>query len=167
LKKLGYINDKSLIRFTGEETTPKLEDDDIMVFKSFFWVGLRLLMYKMIIEVLHKYEIYMYQWTLNAIVRLNIFIWAMQSQGACVDAEAFCRVHELHYQTKARPSDKLHNNFGCYNLSYHKDSRFYVLAYRIKWPSEWAKEWFYAKANTKKREEFKDIVMRPLKLSFD
>lgn len=97
MKKLGYIDDKSLIHFIGEETTPKLEDDEIVVFKSFFWVGLRLPMYKMITEVLHKYEIYMHQLTLNAIVRLTIFIWAMQSQGACADAEAFCRVHELHY----------------------------------------------------------------------
>jgi hypothetical protein len=167
LKKLGYIDDKSLISFTGEETTPKLEDDEIVVFKSFFWVGLRLPMYKMITEVLHKYEIYMHQLTLNAIVRLNIFIWAMQSQGACADVKAFYRVHDLHYKTKARPSDKMHNNFGWYNLSYRKASRFYVLAYRTKLPSEWAKEWFYVKTNTKKREEFKDIVMRPLKLSFD
>jgi hypothetical protein len=87
----------------------------------------------------------MHQLTLNVIVRLNIFIWAMQSQGACVDAEAFCRVHELHYQMKVGPSDKLHNNFRCYNLSYRKDSRFYVLAYQTKW----AKEWFYVKVKGK------------------
>jgi hypothetical protein len=32
--------------------------------------------------------------------------------------------------------------------------------------SKWAQEWFYAKVDTKKREEFKYIVMRPFKISF-
>jgi hypothetical protein len=67
---------------------------------------------------------------------------------------------------KARPSDGLHNNFGCYNFAYRKDSRFPVLAYRIKWPSDWVKEWFYVKVDMEKKEEFKYIVMRPLKISF-
>jgi hypothetical protein len=45
----------------------------------------------------------MHQLMSNAIVWLCVFIWAMQSQGVHTDAEAFYRVHELHYQTKARP----------------------------------------------------------------
>jgi hypothetical protein len=101
-------------------------------------------MSKMVAEVLKKYEIYTHQLIPNAIVNLSAYIWAMRSQGACVDAEAFCRIHELHYHTKARPSVKLHNNFGYYNFSYKKYMRFSMLAYRTMWPSEWTKEWFYA-----------------------
>jgi hypothetical protein len=56
----------------------------------------------MIGEVLKNFEIYLHQLTTNAIVRLSVFIWALRSQGMSPDAEAFCRVHELHYQTKAR-----------------------------------------------------------------
>jgi hypothetical protein len=56
----------------------------------------------MIGEVLKNFEIYLHQLTPNTIVRLSVFIWALRSQGMSPDAEAFCRVHELHYQTKAR-----------------------------------------------------------------
>ena len=70
----------------------------------------------------------------------------------CPNAEAFCRVHELHYQTKVRV-DGLHENFGCYNFSYRKDTKAPVLIYRTKWPTGWKSEWFYMKADEKKREK--------------
>jgi hypothetical protein len=40
--KLGYFGEaeKKLIRFAGEETTPKSKDDKVVVFKSFFKAGL-------------------------------------------------------------------------------------------------------------------------------
>jgi hypothetical protein len=71
----------------------------------------------MIGEVFKKFEIYQNQLTLNAIVRLSIHIWALRSQGKSADAEGFCRVNGLHYQTKAR-ADGLHRNFECYNFAY-------------------------------------------------
>jgi O-phosphoseryl-tRNA(Cys) synthetase len=43
------------------------------------------------------------------------------------NAEAFCRVHELQYQTKAR-ADGLHRNFGFYNFAYRKDTKAPLLA---------------------------------------
>jgi hypothetical protein len=103
--------------------------------------------------------------TPNAIVRLNIFIWAFRSQGIDPNAEAFCRVHELHYQTKAR-EDGLHENFCCYNFAYRKDMKAPVLSYRTKWPTGWKSEWFYFKADEKKREKLMQMVMSPLTLSF-
>jgi hypothetical protein len=106
----------------------------------------------MIGEVLDNYEIYLHQPTPNAIVRLSIFIRALRSQGMDPNAEALCRVHELHYQTKAR-EDGLHENFGCYNFAYHKDMKAPVLSYRTKWPTDWKSEWFYIKADEKKREK--------------
>jgi hypothetical protein len=41
LMKLGYFSEakKKLIRFGGEEITPKPEKDEVVVFKSFFKVG--------------------------------------------------------------------------------------------------------------------------------
>jgi hypothetical protein len=38
MSKLGYFSeaDKGLIRFSGEETIPKPENDEVVVFKSFF-----------------------------------------------------------------------------------------------------------------------------------
>jgi hypothetical protein len=114
---------------------------------------------------LNFFEIYLHQLTPNAIVRLNIFIWALQSQGMDPNAEAFCRVHELHYQTKAR-ADGLHENFGCYNFAYRKDTKAPVLSYRTKWPTGWKSEWFYIKADQKKRGKLMMMVMCPLVLSF-
>jgi hypothetical protein len=126
---------------------------------------LRFPLNEMIGEVLDNYEIYLHQLTPNAIVRLSVFIWALRSQGMDPNAEAFCRVHELHYQTKAR-EDGLHENFGCYNFAYCKDMKALLLSYRTKWPTGWKSEWFYIKADEKKREKLKTLVMSPLSLNF-
>jgi hypothetical protein len=167
MMKLGYLweAEKKLIRFIGEETTPKPKDDEVVVFKSFFRAGLRFPLTEMIGEVLDNYEIYLHQLTPNAIVRLSVSIWALRSQRMDPNAEAFCQVHELHYQTKAR-EDRLHENFGCYNFAYRKDMKAPVLSYRTKWPTYWKSEWFYIKVDEKKREKLKTLVMSPLSLSF-
>jgi hypothetical protein len=167
MMKLGYFGEakRKLIRFAGEETTPMPKDDEVVVFKSFFRAGLLFPLNEMIGEVLDNYEIYLQQLTPNAIVRLSIYIWAFRSQGMDPNTEAFCRVHELHYQTKAR-EDRLHENFGCYNFAYRKDMKARVLSYRTKWPTGWKSEWFYFKAVEKKREKLMQMVMSPLTLSF-
>jgi hypothetical protein len=104
MTKLGYFREaeKGLVHFGGEETIPKPENDEVVVFKSFFKAGLRFPLHGMVVEVLEKFGIYLHQLTPNAIVRLSVYIWALRSQGVEPLAEAFCRVHELHYQTKAR-----------------------------------------------------------------
>ena len=167
MMKLGYFREteKKLLRFAGKETTPEPKNDEVVVFKSFFKAGLRFPLHEMIGGVLDNYEIYLHQLTPNAIVRLSIFLWALRSQGMDPNAEAFCRVHELHYQTKAT-EDGLHENFGCYNFTYRKDMKAPVLSYRTKWSTCWKSEWFYIKADEKKREKLKMLVMSPLSLSF-
>jgi hypothetical protein len=167
MMKLGYFGEaeRKLVRFAREETTLAPKDDEVVVFKSFFRSGLRLPLNEMIGEVLKKFEIYLHQLTPNAIVRLSVFIWALRNEGMSPDAEAFCRVHELHYQTKAR-ADCLHENFGCYNFAYRKDTKALVLSYRTKWPTGWKGEWFYIKADEKKRGKLMTMVMCPLTLSF-
>jgi hypothetical protein len=166
MMKLGYFGEaeKKLIRFAGEETTPTPKDDEVVVFKSFFRAGLRFPLNEMIGEVLDNYEIYLHQLTRNVIVRLSIFIWALRSQGMHPNAEAFCQVHELHYQMKAR-EDGLHENFGCYNFAYRKDAKALVLSYRTKWPTGWKNEWFYIKADEKKRGKLMTVEgLRPPKV---
>jgi hypothetical protein len=161
--KLGYFNEekKELVRFGGEETTPKPGKDEVVVFKSFFKAGLRFPLNKMIADVLKKFGIYFHQLTPNAIVRLSVYIWALRSQGVEPFAEGFCRVHELHYQTKAR-GDGLHENFGCYNFAYRKTTKFPVISYRSKWPAGWKSEWFYVKVDDDKEK----LVQSPLELIF-
>jgi hypothetical protein len=76
MTKLGYFReaDKGLVRFGGEETIPKPENDEVVVFKSFFKAGLRFPLHGMIVEVLEKFGIYLHQLTPNAIVRLSVYI---------------------------------------------------------------------------------------------
>ena len=67
------------MRFMGEEIILEPKDDEVVVFKSFFCVGLQFLLYEMIGEVLKRFEIYLHQLTPNAIVRLSVYIWALRS----------------------------------------------------------------------------------------
>jgi hypothetical protein len=167
MKKLDYFgeNDDELIHFAKEEVVREPKEDEVVVFKSFFRAGLRFPLYDMIGEVLKRFEIYLHQLTPNDIVKLSIYIWALRSQGKSVNAEGFCRVHELHYQMKVR-ADGLHMNFGCYNFAYRKDTKAPVIGYRTKWPTGWTSEWFYVKADEKKREKLMTMVMSPLRSSF-
>jgi hypothetical protein len=96
---------------------------------------------------------------------LSVYIWALRSQSKSANAKGFCRVHELHYETKAR-ADGLHKNFGYYNFAYRKDTKALVTDYRTKWPTRWTNEWFYVKVDEKKRENPMTMVMSPLRLSF-
>jgi hypothetical protein len=154
-------NQKKLLRFGGEETTPKPEKDEIVIFKSFLKAGLRFPLHGIIAEVLKRFGIYFHQLTPNAIVRLIVYIWALRSQAVEPFADSFCRVHELHYQTKAR-KDGLHDNFGCYNFAYRKTTKFLVISYRSKWAAGWKSEWFYVKVDDDKEK----LVQSPLELIF-
>jgi hypothetical protein len=77
LKELGYFGDEINVRLASDETTPKPKSNEVVVFRSFFRAGLWMPMYKMIVNVLKKFEIYMHQLTPNAIVRLSVFIWVV------------------------------------------------------------------------------------------
>jgi hypothetical protein len=81
MTKLGYFReaDKGLIFFGGEETIPKPENDEVVVFKSFLKARLRFPLHGMIGDVLENFEIYLHQLTPNAIVRLSVYIWALRS----------------------------------------------------------------------------------------
>jgi hypothetical protein len=47
-----YFHDVSIVRIGGENTVPLPEKDEVVVFRSFMKVGLRLPLHKMLIEVL-------------------------------------------------------------------------------------------------------------------
>lgn len=122
---------------------------------------MRFPLHGIIADVLKKFGIYFHQLTPNAVVRLSVYIWALRSQAVEPFADSFCRVHELHYQTKAR-KDGLHDNFGCYNFAYRKTTKFPVISYRSKWPTGWKSEWFYVKVD----EDKEKLVQSPLELIF-
>jgi hypothetical protein len=92
MRKLGYFReaDSKVVRFAGQEIVPEPKEDEVIVFKSFFRAGFRFPLNDMIGEVLKNFEIYLHQLTPNAIVSLNVFIWALRSQGMEANAKVFC-----------------------------------------------------------------------------
>jgi hypothetical protein len=62
MTKLGYFREteKGLILFGEEETISKPENDEVVVFKSFFKAGLRFPLHRMIADVLENFEIYLH-----------------------------------------------------------------------------------------------------------
>ena len=71
----------------------------------------------------------------------------------------------MYYQAMPREVG-LHEACGYYNVAYRKDMTAQVLSYHTKWPTSWKSEWFYIKADEKKREKLKTMVLSPLSLSF-
>jgi hypothetical protein len=51
-------------------------------------------------------------------------------------------------------------------FAYQKDTKAPVIGYRTKWPTRWTNEWFYVKADEKKREKLMTMVMSSMRLSF-
>jgi hypothetical protein len=76
IKKLSYFSSKVNVRLPRNEATTMSRKDEVVVYKSFLKAGVWLQMYKMIVKILQRYEVYVHQLTLNAIVCLSIFIWA-------------------------------------------------------------------------------------------
>jgi hypothetical protein len=158
-----YFRDMSIVRADdGERTVPTPEENEVVIFRSFFKAGLRLPLSKFAVEVLKIYQVYLHQITPEAIIRMRIFVWAVKSQGLEPNAKSFCNIHELLYDTKPWGKEQYHNNFGCYSFGARSGSSCPVPTFRKRWPGDWMTEWFYVKNDLKTREDIKDIIMRPI-----
>jgi hypothetical protein len=115
-----------------------------------------------VVEVLKIFEICLHQITLEAIIRMGIFVWAVKSQCLEPNAKSFCNMHELLYETKPWGKEQYHNNFGCYSFGARSGSSCPVPTFRKRWPGDWMKKWFYVKNDLKAREDIKDIIMCPI-----
>jgi hypothetical protein len=146
----------------GKRTVPTPEENEGVIFRSFFKAGLRFPLNRFVVEVLKIYQVYLHQLTPEAIIRMGIFVWAVKSQGLEPNAKSFCNIHELLYETKPWGKEQYHNNFGCYSFRARSGSSCPVPTFRKRWPGDWMKEWFYVKNDLKAREDIKDIIMRPI-----
>jgi hypothetical protein len=145
-----YFRDMSIVRADdGEKTVPTLEENEVVIFRSFFKVGLRFPLSKFVVEVLKIYQLYLHQITPEAIIRMGIFVWAVRSQGLEPNAKNFCNLHELVYEMKPWGKEQYHNNFGCYSFGARSGSSCPVPTFRKRWPGNWMKEWFYVKNDLK------------------
>jgi hypothetical protein len=158
-----YFRDLSIVRADkGEKTCPTPEEDEVVIFRSFLKAGLRFPLSSFVVEVLKTFEIYLHQLIPEAIIRMNIFVWAVRSQGLEPNAKSLCNIHELLYETKPWGKEQYHNNFGCYSFGAWSGSSCPVPTFRKRWPGDWMTEWFYVKNDLKSREDIKGIIMRPI-----
>jgi hypothetical protein len=112
-----YFRDLSIVRADeGEKTCSTPEENEDVIFRSFFKAGLRFPLSNFVVEVLKLFEICLHQITPEAIIRMGIFVWAVKSQGLEPNAKSFCNMHELLYETKPWGKEQYHNNFGCYSF---------------------------------------------------
>jgi hypothetical protein len=158
-----YFRDISIVRAdNGDMTSAAPEEDEVVIFRSFFKAGLQFPLSNFVVEVLKIYQVYLHQLTPEAILRMGVFVWAVRSQGLEPSAKGFCSMHELLYEMKPWGKEQYHNNFSCYSFVARSGSSCLVPTFQKRWPRDWMKEWFYVKNDLKKREDFKDIIMRPI-----
>jgi hypothetical protein len=92
-----YFRDISIVRAGGDNNVPTPEENEVVIYRSFFKAGLRFPLSKFVVEVLKTYQIFLHQITLEAIIRMGIFVWAVRSQGLEPSAKCFYSMHELLY----------------------------------------------------------------------
>ncbi len=156
----------SIVRADGDNNVLALEENEVVIFRSFFKAGLRFPLSRFVVEVLKTYQIFLHQMTPEAILRMGVFMWAVRSQGIEPSAKCFCSMHELLYETKAMGKEQYHNNFGCYGFIARPNASHPVPTFRKRWPGDWMTEWFYVKNDLSVREDIKGIIMRPIWQSF-
>jgi hypothetical protein len=157
-----YFRDMSIVRAGGDNNVPTPEENEVVIFRSFFKAGLRFPLSKFVVEVLKTFQIFLHQITPEAIIRMGIFVWAVRSQGLEPSAKCFCNMHELLYETKAMGKEQYLNNFGCYGFIARPNASHPVPTFRKRWPGAWMEEWFYVKNDLKAREDIKEVIMRPI-----
>jgi hypothetical protein len=90
----------SIVRADADRAIPVPEENEVVIYRSFFKAGLRFPLSRFVVEVLKTYQIFLHQITPEAIIRMGIFVWAVRSQGLKQSAKCFCSMHELSYEMK-------------------------------------------------------------------
>jgi hypothetical protein len=157
-----YFWDISIVRAGGDNTVPAPEEDEVVIYRSFFKAGLQFPLSRFVVKVLKIYQIFLHQITPKAIIRMGIFVWAVRSQGVDPSTKCFCSMHELAYEMKTMGKEQYHNNFGCYGFTARPNASYPVPTYRKRWPGAWMEEWFYVKNDLKAREDIKEVIMCPI-----
>jgi hypothetical protein len=69
-----YFRDMSIVRAGGDNNVPAPEEDEVVIYRSFFKAGLWFPLSRFIVEVLKIYQIYLHRITPEAIIRMGIFV---------------------------------------------------------------------------------------------
>jgi hypothetical protein len=147
----------SIVRAGGDNNVPAPEENEVVIYRSFFKAGLWFPLSKFVVEVLKIYQIFLHQITPESIMRMEIFVWAVRSQGLEPSAKCFCSMHELLYETKATGKEQYHNNFGCYGFIARLNASHPVPTFWKRCPGAWMEEWFYVKNDLKARTDIDGV----------
>jgi hypothetical protein len=129
-----YFCDMYIVRAGGDNIIPALEENEVVIYRSFFKAGLRFPLSKFVVEVLKIYQIFLHQIAPEAIMRMGIFVWDVRSQGLEPSAKCFYSMHELLYEAKAIGKEQYHDNFGCYGFIARPNTSHSVPRFRKRWP---------------------------------
>jgi hypothetical protein len=115
------------------------------LFLKLFSAGLRLPMYRFVVEVLRRFEVQVHQLTPNAMSALVKYVWVVSSYGVQPSVEVFTKNYCLHWQ-KIKIGDKIAQFGPCtFTPRTRKTSTEVVeiVPYaRNKW-GNWWDFWFY------------------------
>jgi hypothetical protein len=68
----------SIVRANTDRVVPVPEENEVVIYRSFFKAGLRFPLSRFVVEVLKTYQIFLHQITPEAIIRMGIFVWAVR-----------------------------------------------------------------------------------------
>jgi hypothetical protein len=139
-----------------EETILEPEDDEAIVFKEFFSVGLRMplhpvLAHILLVHILLKFQVQPRHLTPNAIAQLSKYFWVVTSFGSIHSTDGFTKRYELHYQPKKMKIDEaiLDAQFGCLNFHakwYKGNGARLNIVVKNKWSTGWTRACFTARS---------------------
>ena len=69
-----YFRDMSIVRAGEDNNVPAPEENEVVIYRSFFKAGLRFPLSKFVVQVLKTYQIFLHQITPEAIIRMGIFV---------------------------------------------------------------------------------------------
>jgi hypothetical protein len=69
-----YFRDMSIVRAGGDKNVPAHEEDEVVIYRSFFKAGLRFPLNKFVVEVLKIYQIFLHQITPGARAKREVLL---------------------------------------------------------------------------------------------
>jgi hypothetical protein len=64
----------SIVKVSGDNIVPAPEENEVVIYRSFFKARLRFPLSKFVVEVLKTYQIFLHQITPEAVMRMGIFV---------------------------------------------------------------------------------------------
>jgi hypothetical protein len=82
------------------ETSAHPERDELVVFRDFFFAGIRFPLDPVMVEIFKLFDVYMNQMTPTSFLRLNLYMWLTKTCKLKPTATGFARLFCCHFQPK-------------------------------------------------------------------